>query len=614
MIDNETQIIEQCNTFLRKSDTRFNRVINRALNDLQMYSGDFWTEEFKKRYRRNKNRVNLSLNNWNVLCNAIASPVSNSPWHTELVNKQADFKDVQEMIDNIEADNDSKSAMIDAFRKAVLTGYGYMVVTTVEDDMTGEPKIIIESANRINAVALDPNVATVEGSDAEEGAILNFIPLKKAKRLYGEDIVPYSYPVTPCFINIGDFKQWRMPEDCVALISYYVKNDNGYVDFYKICGDKVVQYIELPIKIIPIIRIAGNEIYNNGDIDYDGIIQQTLSLELGANIAYSTLIERCGRSPKANYMVNVDAIDGLEQSYAMANQDDSVAVLWKGEHQPVPLTETFQTGDLQATVSTCRTLLEDVTGIPLTGIQGGERERTATEILRQQISKESNTANYYNNAFKAVRAVAKIIIQMITGGNDIKFTLENGPSVITREMKARQELSALATIMPDNMKPIIAKYFADSLKNDLGDELSRNIIANLPPDVNFITQEQDPAAIHMMNQMKAQMDETMFALEQKNAECEQLRQQLTQAQLAMIDNREQRTQDWQKFMVSESDKMSIEAAKLQIQSDKVDTDAIMKQQEINIKAAETDMKAQESESNAYIDGVEDAVNAMTRGA
>lgn len=614
MIDNETQIIEQCNTFLRKSDTRFNRVINRALNDLQMYSGDFWTEEFKKRYRRNKNRVNLSLNNWNVLCNAIASPVSNSPWHTELVNKQADFKDVQEMIDNIEADNDSKSAMIDAFRKAVLTGYGYMVVTTVEDDMTGEPKIIIESANRINAVALDPNVATVEGSDAEEGAILNFIPLKKAKRLYGEDIVPYSYPVTPCFINIGDFKQWRMPEDCVALISYYVKNDNGYVDFYKICGDKVVQYIELPIKIIPIIRIAGNEIYNNGDIDYDGIIQQTLSLELGANIAYSTLIERCGRSPKANYMVNVDAIDGLEQSYAMANQDDSVAVLWKGEHQPVPLTETFQTGDLQATVSTCRTLLEDVTGIPLTGIQGGERERTATEILRQQISKESNTANYYNNAFKAVRAVAKIIIQMITGGNDIKFTLENGPSVVTRQMKARQELTALATIMPDNMKPVIAKYFADTLKDDLGEELSRNIVANLPPDVQFVTEAQDPAAIHMMNQMKAQMDETMFALEQKNAECEQLRQQLNAAQLSMIDNREQREQEWQKFIVSEQDKVAIESAKLGLQSDKNNNDTLIKGAELQIKAAESEMDRQESESDAYIKGMEDTVKAMTRGA
>ena len=610
----EREIINNCNNFLSRSDARFNSVINRALEDLQIYSGDFWNDRFKKKYRRNKNRLNLSLNNWNVLCNAISSPVSNSPWHTELCDKTNGLEDVQELIDNIETDNDSKSAMIDAFRKACLTGYGYMIVTTVADEMTGEPKIVIESANRINAVAFDPSVATVEGSDAEEGAILNFIPLKKAKRIYGEDVVPMSYPMTPCFINVGDFKQWRMPEDSVALISYYVKNEAGYVDMYKICGDKVVESYELPIKIIPIIRLAGNEIYHNGDIDYNGIVQQTMSLELGANIAYSTLIERCGRSPKANYLVNVDAIDGLEQSMAMSNEDDSVAVLWKGEHQPVPLTEGFETGDLQATVSTCRTLLEDVTGIPLTGIQGGERERTATEILRQQISKESNTANYYNNAFKAVRAISKIIIQMITGGEDLKFTLENGPSVVTRQMKARQELTALATIMPDNMKPVIAKYFADTLKDDLGEELSRNIIANLPPDVQFVTEAQDPAAIHMMNQMKMQMDETMFALEQKNAECEQLRQQLNAAQLSMIDNREQREQEWQKFIVSEQDKVAIESAKLGLQSDKNNNDTLIKGAELEIKAAESAMNKQESESDAYIKGMEDTVKAMTRGA
>lgn len=610
----EREIINNCNNFLSRSDARFNAVINRALEDLQIYSGDFWNDRFKKKYRRNKNRLNLSLNNWNVLCNAISSPVSNSPWHTELCDKTNGLEDVQELIDNIETDNDSKSAMIDAFRKACLTGYGYMIVTTVADEMTGEPKIVIESANRINAVAFDPSVATVEGSDAEEGAILNFIPLKKAKRIYGEDVVPMSYPMTPCFINVGDFKQWRMPEDSVALISYYVKNESGYVDMYKICGDKVVESYELPIKIIPIIRLAGNEIYHNGEIDYNGIVQQTMSLELGANIAYSTLIERCGRSPKANYLVNVDAIDGLEQSMAMSNEDDSVAVLWKGEHQPVPLTEGFETGDLQATVSTCRTLLEDVTGIPLTGIQGGERERTATEILRQQISKESNTANYYNNAFKAVRAISKIIIQMITGGEDLKFTLENGPSVVTRQMKARQELTALATIMPDNMKPVIAKYFADTLKDDLGEELSRNIIANLPPDVQFVTEAQDPAAVHMLNQMKMQMDETMFALEQKNAECEQLRQQLNAAQLSMIDNREQREQEWQKFIVSEQDKVAIESAKLGLQSDKNNNDTLIKGAELEIKAAESAMNKQESESDAYIKGMEDTVKAMTRGA
>lgn len=609
----EREIIEACNRFLTRSDARYNATITRALEDLRIYSGDFWNDNFKKKYRRNKNRLNLSLNNWNVLCNAIASPVSNSPWHTELCDKTNGMEDVQMVIDDVEADTDSKSAMIDAFRKACLTGYGYMVVTTVADEFTGTPRIVIESASRINAVAFDPSVATVDGSDAEEGAILNFIPTKKAKRLYGEDVVPYTYPDTPCFINIGDFKQWRMPEDSVAMISYYVKNSSGFVDMYKICGDKVVEHYELPIKYIPIVRIAGNEIYNNGDIDYNGIVQQTMSLELGANIAYSTLIERCGRSAKANYMVHVDAIDGLEQNMARCNEDDSVAVLWKGEHQPVPLTEGFQTGDLQATVSTCRTLLEDVTGIPLTGIQGGERERTATEILRQQISKESNTANYYNNAYKAVRTVSKIIIEMVTYGEDLKFTLENGPSVITRQMKVRQELSALATIMPDNMKPIIAKYFADSLKNDLGDDLSRNIVANLPPDVNFIAADMDPAAVHQLNQMQATLEETMGELELRQKECEDLRHQLNAAQLSMIDNREQRTQDWNKFVVSEQDKVALETAKLGVQSDKNTADTLIKQQEVNIKAAEADMKAQEGKSDAYIEGMEDAVNAMTRG-
>lgn len=609
----EREIIEACNRFLSRSDARYNATITRALEDLRIYSGDFWNDNFKKKYRRNKNRLNLSLNNWNVLCNAIASPVSNSPWHTELCDKTNGLEDVQMVIDDVEADTDSKSAMIDAFRKACLTGYGYMVVTTVADEFTGTPRIVIESASRINAVAFDPSVATVDGSDAEEGAILNFIPTKKAKRLYGEDVVPYTYPDTPCFINIGDFKQWRMPEDSVAMISYYVKNSSGFVDMYKICGDKVVEHYELPIKYIPIVRIAGNEIYNNGDIDYNGIVQQTMSLELGANIAYSTLIERCGRSPKANYMVHVDAIDGLEQNMARCNEDDSVAVLWKGEHQPVPLTEGFQTGDLQDTVSTCRTLLEDVTGIPLTGIQGGERERTATEILRQQISKESNTANYYNNAYKAVRTVSKIIIEMVTYGEDLKFTLENGPSVITRQMKVRQELSALATIMPDNMKPIIAKYFADSLKNDLGDDLSRNIVANLPPDVNFIAADMDPAAVHQLNQMQATLEETIGELELRQKECEDLRHQLNAAQLSMIDNREQRTQDWNKFVVSEQDKVALETAKLGVQSDKNTADTLIKQQEVNIKAAEADMKAREGESDAYIEGMEDAVNAMTRG-
>lgn len=606
-------IIEQCNAFLVKSDDRFATTIQRAIADMRRYSGDFWNKSTVRKYKRGK-RTNLSLNNWNPMVNAISSPISNSPWHVELTENN--MSEIQESIDQIESDTDTKSAIVDAFRKAVLTGYGFLVATTIADEFTGEPKIIVESASHIDAVAIDPNCSTPECSDAEEGAIINYISVRKAKRLYGEDVVPFAYPDTECTIAFSQFDQWDVPPDSVAIISYFVKNESGYVDMYKICGDKVVQHIPLPIRYIPIVRLAGNEIFESNQINYNGIIQQTLNLELGANIAYSTLIERVGRSAKANYLINVDAV--LPKDLAACSEDDTVAVLWKGEHQPVPLTESFETGDLQNTISTCRTLIEDTLGIPLTGIVD-QKERTATEILRQEISKESNTANYYNNAFKAIRTLGKIIIELLNGGQDLRFTLENGPSVITRQMKQRQELTALATIMPDNMKPVIAKYFADTLKNELGDDLSKNIVANLPPDVNFITDGQDPAAVHMLEQMKATMEMNMEEMGLLKQENEDLKKQLFQAQMSMMNGREQREQDWQKFVIQEQDKMMVESAKAENQAVKTENDAIkadndaaLKQQELAIKAAEAEIDAQQKETDQVLDSYKMAIDA-TKG-
>jgi hypothetical protein len=603
-------IIEQCNAFLIKSDNRFSTTIKRAIEDMRRYSGDFWNKSTVRKYKRGK-RTNLSLNNWNPMVNAISSPISNSPWHVELTENN--MGEMQDSIDNIESDSDNKSAIVDAFRKAVLTGYGFLVATTVEDEFTGEPKIIVESATHIDAVAVDPNCSTPECSDAEEGAIINYISLRKAKRLYGDDVVPFAYPDTECTIAFSQFEQWDIPQDSVAVISYFVKNETGYVDMYKICGNKLVQHIPLPIKYIPIIRLAGNEIFESNQINYNGIIQQTLNLELGANIAYSTLIERVGRSAKANYMINVDAL--MPKNQAACNEDDTVAVLWKGEHQPVPLTEHFETGDLQNTISTCRMLIEDTLGIPLTGIVD-QKERTATEILRQEISKESNTANYYNNAYRAIRILGKVIIEFLNGGNDLRFTLENGPSVITRQMKQRQELTALATIMPDNMKPVIAKYFADTLKNELGDDLSKNIVANLPPDVNFISDMQDPAAVHMLEQMKATMEmnmEEMGALKQEN---DDLKKQLFQTQMSMLAGREQREQDWQKFVIQEQDKMMLEGAKIDNQAVKTENEAVkadndtaLRQQEIAIKAAEADIASRQKETDQVLDSYKMAIDA-----
>lgn len=592
MKTDDREIIKQCADFLRRSSRRYAKSLQRATKDLRRYSGNFWDDDFKKSYRPGKNRLCLTLNNWNVICNAISSPLSASPWHTELTNQEDELKEIQESIDYIEAKNDYKTALLDGFRKDVLTGYGFLVVSTDIDDFTGEPTIVLESVKHLQSVAMDPACVSCDGSDAEEGAVVNFIGVRKAKRLYGEDVAPMNYPETQPLLSLNGMDQWGCPEDQIAIVSYYVKEDDG-VHFYKICGNKVVQSEVLPIKYIPIVRLAGNEIYDAENINYNGIVQQTLSLELGANIAYSTLIERCGRSTKANYLIHVTAIDGLEKSYANSDKDDAMAVLWKGEHEPKPLVEQFATGDLQATVNTTRTLIEDIVGVPLTGIPDGAPEKTATEILRQQTSKESNTASYYNNAFTACQTISKILIELLNGGQDLRFTLENGPSVITRQMKARQELQALATICPDELKPIIAKFFADTLEDDVGKDLGRNILANLPRDLVYLQDDElDPGAVHQLEMMKATLEECMAQLDEQIKANGELQKELDTAQISMLENREQRVLDWEKFKVQETNRMALETAKLEQSGVELDANIQLETGKLMVEAEKEQAKAQ----------------------
>lgn len=620
-------IINQCSDFLCRSSKRFADTLKRATKDLRRYSGEFWDADFKKLYRPGKKRVNLALNNWNVICNAIASPMSASPWHTELKNKEDGYEEVQDAIDQLEAENDVKSALLDAFRKAVLTGYGFLVVSTDIDSFTGEPRIVLESVKHLQSVALDPSIVTVNGEDAEEGAVVNYIGIRKARRLYGDDVAPFDYPRSAAALKLGDSEQWTCPSDQIAVVSYYVKKDEG-VHFYKICGDKVVQEALLPIKYIPIVRIAGNEVYETDGINYSGIIQQTLNLELGANTAYSTLIERCGRSVKANYLIHISALDGCERSYQNADNDDAIAVTWNGDHEPKPLVEQFATGDLQSVITTTRTLMEDVVGVPLTGIPQGTPERTATEILRQQTSKEANTASYYNNAFSACNLLSRIFIELLNGGEDLRFTLENGPSVITRQMKARQELTALASVCPDELKPIIAKFFADTLEDDVGKDLSRNIVANLPKDVQFIEDSDvDPLAVHQLEQMKGIIEELQFQLDAQIQANGELQKQLDTAEINMMENREQRILDWQKFAVAEQDKMALETAKLQqngevnganlqlatqklmVEAEKNQAQAQNDTDKVMLEAQKTQEALNKAEDAGYEQGVSDGVDA-----
>lgn len=613
-MNEDYEIIKECQKFLQDSSSEFATDVLRQTEQLEMFSGNFWTQSVCKTYRRtNTLRPNLHFSNWEVMANAVISPFSDSPFHVALEDVEGDGNETQEGIDSYEQDSDSKTNLLYATKRAFVCGNGYYVISIVTDELTGENKIVGEFITRQDSVAFDPNATAVDGSDAEQGAIVNYLSVKKAKRLYGDGIVPMDYPNAMPTLDFTNITQWNNEADKVQIVTYYRKANKG-VEWFKICGNGIVDRGTLPIKFIPIIRFAGYATYRGGAIRYTGIVDKTFSLQLGINIAYSTMVERAGRSVKANYIVNVDAVQGLDQYYKQMNEDDSLLVMYKGDKPPIQIQESFVTSDLSDMIANTRNLLSDVVGVPLTGINGiNESNKTATEVMQQQINSESNVANFYNNAYKACRTIGRIVIELLNGGNDLKFTLENGPAVITQDMKRRKELSAVATLVPENMKSVIAMHYLDTIRSDYAKKVKADIVANLPQDVSIVSESPaDPYAVHELKRMQTiceQMQMEMESLKQKN---EELTKQYESAELALLNNRESLNADMQKFAISERDKMNLETAKLQAQNAKVASELMLKNKQVNAEiqrtTAETEKVAIETAEKVAEDmGVTDAI-------
>lgn len=605
----DRDITEKVVDFLKDSSEYYSTSVQARVDADRMFSGDFWSPALIKEWNRGRRRCE-HLSQWSVFEAAISSPLSASPWHAQLED-QAENQEIQDAINNIESDSDAKNAFLSCFSKAVDIGANFIVVTTVADEWTGEPKIVPECIKDPTAVALDPTVTTASARDAERGAVVNWISEHKAKRLYGRDVLPLAYPQSlPSLYDIGD--QWvTRPKKTIPIVTYYEKNDNGLVDMYKLCGDKVVEHVELPTTIIPIFRFAAYEVTKNRMTDYIGIVKKTFSLQLGLNLAYSTMLERANRSPKANWLMPAKAMDGLEEYYRRAQDDDSLAVLYNGEAGvPQQLKESFETGDLQNIINTTQQLMAAVLGIPPTGIQGNmgnvDVQRTATEVLEQAANRESNVASLYAHCYEAMRAVWMCVIEMLNGGNRIKFSLQAGPDVITANMKRRQELQVMSSLLPEQLKPILAKYYADTLSTDDAKALAKDIIANMDPSIKLVTnQDLDAYAIHEIKQMQQVASQAMDELESAKQENADLKRQIDSLFTELANKREDRQLDWSKTLLEQQNKQ----AQLQIEAAKAEGKQNVDLQKLDLEGQRVAIEAQDrmektiAENNTMLGGL-----------
>ena len=562
-------------------------LVKRKKRDIEIYSGNFWNNDTIRTCDRT-GRICSSFTQYCKFANAIVSPFTKSPYHCEIEDDAGQYKAIQEDIDKFENSNDTKYVLNTAVKNACITGTGYIVLSIENNE------IFPELVRDVGQVALDPNILEQDASDAEYGAIVTNISIAKAKRLYGKEVV--NYDKTSRLSSMGD--QWVVPTDSVPVVAFYELNEEGKCELTKVCGNIVIQETTvLPFDRIPIYRICFNEVVRNNKIDYNGIVDMTKDLMLAQSIAFSTMMERANRSPKANYMMEMSQLDGLDEFYKRLNTKESLVCLYNGEKfatPPVPITESYQTQDLQATIDSTAILMSQVIGVPIGGINPATE--TATEVLVQQNNAESNVYSLYANATRAIRSLSNTMIYALCDHYDIEekptFRLVNGPEIITQNMKARAELGIIANMLSDEKsRKIVAKHYIDTFDSDTRDGLLADLIAN-DTEIQYVSdQEDDIASLVQQNTILQQQLQTISEQYQELEQtAESLKNENDQLNLTLLDQKQQNLLAAQK----QQQDYALNVAKLQQEQQKLDNEANKSIADIALKQKEQDRKTMES--------------------
>jgi hypothetical protein len=557
--EEETDIIEKCRKFLKRASDRWCSDIDDQELALEVAGGNFWgVGDNKKRWaildKDGKDLIpTIPYNNISPQVNAIASPFSRSPFHINVVDKteQTGGKVLQDAIVKIESSNNAKNVYQRAFTRGVTCAAGYIVVGTSLADGKVVPSVEFIADQK--QVAIDPDCIDPSGCDAEEGAIISYISVTKAKREYGDDIVPMDYPSGQPRMSFAGITAWQDKTDKVQLVRYFRKvtkefpdPQNGvtvkktFVRMHTICGEREVREpVDLMTDIIPIVRFAGYTDYDSeyGQV-YTGYVQKMMPQIEQMSLALTMQALRMRRCSNVRGVVGKSATEGCEEYFTDFEKGSAMWLTWNdkaGATPPQLVNDSFNTADITAALQEGRQTMQECTGVNLAGLD--TTQRTAYEIMQQQINSESNVQELYIHAEAACHALGRIMLGILNNGDVPEFTLEGGPNVITAKMKTRSEIQAIAEMADPAHKELCAIRLAETIDSDVAKDLAQDLKANTELK---LTEGQDVGTMmNVAEKLKKQLDEAMEKLEQAQAEKQELERRNYELELAQQNMKSQ---------------------------------------------------------------------------
>ena len=496
-------IVKKFKAFAQRSREAYSEMYDRIREDRLFMGGESqWTKEDDNFVAKTRNRVTV-----NVLANqvhSVANKYSTFPftWYTG-------DPDIDRKIDDFFGEDSNRFATEEALLDCVAFGLGVLALGT---DVTADGKTVpvIYSVTDPERVILDGDISELDGSDAMEGALIDYRSREWIRVHMGEEYVPQK-KAKPVFTGA------LSKPGLVPIVTYYYLDTDGchvatLVNDVQVESDEVEQV--LPIMRIPIFPVFGERTWTADDKQiYRGLISKGKTVQRIVNFAMTQMIERLALSPKPQFRGYMESFKGYDSYYKKAGSGINPILpsqrIANDKKTVLPLPEVFQPNiqfaDLQQITQGTMDMLTSITGVDSKGLADHESELTATAVLYTSQVFATNIKHFYTHLRTSFKALGDLVMIML-GYAGQKIDVAQGPDAYMQNQIARQELTALMGVVDPNQKRAIVNAI-------LRTHPDNEILATLYAELNSVPQ---PSA--MEQEMEQVIEQMKQAIEQKDQE------------------------------------------------------------------------------------------------
>jgi len=350
------------------------------------------------------------------------------------------------VIRNIESQSNAGIAYETAAQSMVDCGLGYFrIIPQYVSDDAWEQELVFKRVADFNSVVFDPNSKEPDGSDARWAGIVEDIPKDDFDALYPEESAGWEQQ------GISEGDDW-INKKVVRIFEYFEKKEtsenlhvlqNGSlvwerdlqdgdeikdsrkskhisVMWYKIGANVILDKTELPIKYIPIIPCIGNEVWADGKRTIYGLTRHGRSPQQLYNYQSSCEAEYLALSPLSPFMASVEAVQGYENDYKIANRspmsvlfynayDESGRALPRPDRQQPAQVPTGIVNAKQAAIDDIKSSL----GIYDAALGANPNDQSGKAVLSLQRQASQGTYHYSANMARSIEHAGRILVDWI---------------------------------------------------------------------------------------------------------------------------------------------------------------------------------------------------------